>query len=823
LPVVFALLAAGVPAWAHLPHDRVDALLAPANLDASVPWFLLFDPEQPTLMRSDDGGETWEMFGGSPTRDFLVGGAMLEDGTPVLYSDEGYWWSDDGGETWDFADFEGIDVLGSGGDEIFVSTGTETWVGRPGEELERFTPLQGVQFVRLSGDQLSVVDGAGNLWSRRQGVWSQLGSPGVPLIAGVAGEGVAYGADGSGEVWALSKSSWTPCAELVDPPPESQAPAEVWQMALDGDRLLVVDAWRAPYVSDDGCQSWDESRLSPLITTYTGNGAATSSAESFTSLAAADGQWWVGGWAGLARTRDAGLSWTEVPLLPPDYAETVQFSPHFADDHTVLAGSYTGGLLITDDGGESFVAPGLGLSDGTVMIVRAAGWDDTLQDVFAVVEHSPMKSHDGGLSWVPMETADPVFEIALTSSPEAVWVFSADVGVERSDDRAESWQVVDLPLDAPTQTLAGVTLADGTDMLYLLYSNPSALYGSDDGGASWAALHEVTGGRPSEYEIGWWPPSGAERLFFTADDGLWSSSDRGETWADVWPEPADPPRQIAGADDGTLFVSTTTARIYRSDDGGETWTSLGVQLPGTVRELKARPGFEHGPDLIASTPAGHYVIQHADGDEPVSGLWGGLMRIDTNLLGYFLEQGCEREVHDESASLQTLLGLPEGCGVGVWVRGHTLRAWGIATGAEAVDVLVDGLPITSFGAAEVSYDELFEISGLEDTWHWLELVTRSGDGAYLDAVEGKTEALTLGVYEPADSDTGRPDTEDTSGRPDTGDTHAGHDTARDGPEDPSRRCGCAAPVGGAAPGAMVLWALTLAGFRRSTATPTRPG
>jgi hypothetical protein len=225
-----------------------------------------------------------------------------------------------------------------------------------------------------------------------------------------------------------------------------------------------------------------------------------------------------------------------------------------------------------------------------------------------------------------------------------------------------------LPLDPQghVQRLGLVQAPNGT----LYAAQHSLLHKSTSSGASWTHLRRT-------------PPAGSWRLQFAADgsmihvavdDGgrpaVWSSLDEGESWSQIGA--IDLATRGARADlgfsvtrtadgslllpvvvitsdigaDGTLHSGTRACRLYRSDDGGSTWTVRGTigewcheanvtELPGG-RLLAAvryqRPMLpDDPPDLPQRTgapspawPYKHVFVAHSD-DGGAS--WSGLRQV----------------------------------------------------------------------------------------------------------------------------------------------------------------------------------------------------
>jgi photosystem II stability/assembly factor-like uncharacterized protein len=88
----------------------------------------------------------------------------------------------------------------------------------------------------------------------------------------------------------------------------------------------------------------------------------------------------------------------------------------------------------------------------------------------------------------------------------------------------------------------------------------------------------------------------------TASGGLWRSTDLGATFAPAWPaDLTQAMGAVAAASNGTLYVGTGEANpgggsltytgtgLYRSTDGGATWTSIGLADSGAIGHIAIDP------------------------------------------------------------------------------------------------------------------------------------------------------------------------------------------------------------------------------------------
>ncbi len=153
-----------------------------------------------------------------------------------------------------------------------------------------------------------------------------------------------------------------------------------------------------------------------------------------------------------------------------------------APERVYLAGRL--GLLISDDGGQSFARAG-GLPEAAEVTALAVATAPA-EVVLAVVDGGLLASADGGRSWQPRSpqpASGPIDTIALDpAAPGRLWAAGAG-RIWRSDDLGASWQTVGQPLEGA----AGVRgIAADASATTLVATTARGMYRSPDGGATWA-------------------------------------------------------------------------------------------------------------------------------------------------------------------------------------------------------------------------------------------------------------------------------------------------------------------------------------------------
>ncbi|HEY3191057.1 MAG TPA: hypothetical protein VGJ70_26425, partial [Solirubrobacteraceae bacterium] len=232
------------------------------------------------------------------------------------------------------------------------------------------------------------------------------------------------------------------------------------------------------------------------------------------------------------------------------------------------------------------------------------------------------KSTDAGTTFGSAWPADETQSIgALTMSPSGVLYAGTGetgpgggsltyggTGLYRSDDRGASWRRIGLP---DSSRISRIVLDPSDERrIYVAASGPlykpggqRGLYRSDDGGQTWDRVlrgdNETTGATdvaidPRDHKVvyatTWDALREPDRRSYTGTgSGLYKSTDGGETWTRLGnglfgPNPQLGRLGVAVAADGTLYVissgpSGAHSGFFRSTDGGQTF------LPSTAPDL----------------------------------------------------------------------------------------------------------------------------------------------------------------------------------------------------------------------------------------------
>ncbi|HTV03519.1 MAG TPA: YCF48-related protein [Luteitalea sp.] len=294
----------------------------------------------------------------------------------------------------------------------------------------------------------------------------------------------------------------------------------------------------------------------------------------------------------VTRSRDGGHSWEPLPTPWPDDVLPRPFAIDPGDPWTAYVGT-SSGLMVTTDFGQTWTRRADGVSRLTVSVALHEGPSTTT--IYATSNRWSdaavlFTSRDGGHSWHrarPDAIPDQAEVKTLRADGAGGLIVKAADRFLHLSRHASSWAPLDLPAEA---RLFAVDPAPEGGAAVLVASTSSRYQRSNDGGHTW-----TSGTLPDEWGLSSATLAHGRALLlgtFAAPGtgGLWRSADDGRRWQPVGAFGASVGRIGGLATDpfveDLVFATVPTgiggtgSSVYRSRDGGTTWTAL--SLPGLV-------------------------------------------------------------------------------------------------------------------------------------------------------------------------------------------------------------------------------------------------
>lgn len=327
------------------------------------------------------------------------------------------------------------------------------------------------------------------------------------------------------------------------------------------------------------------------------------------------GTLWVGSASGgLWKSTNAGTSWTtntdELPSLGVtdiviDPANTAVM--YIATGDGDAGDTYSVGVLKSTDGGTTWNTTGLNWTvTQTRRISRLLMHPSNANLLIAAASNGIHKTTNGGTSWTQVSSTSNFRDMEFKpGAPSTMYASRSNGQVFRSTNTGDSWTLLSGGIPTTGGRVAlGVTPAN-PEYVYALYAASSgggfsAFYRSTDGGTTWSAMSTTpnllgwdvnggdTGGQGS-YDLAVAVSQTNPDEVYTGGVNNWKSMDGGATWSIItmWYGGAGPAEVHADQHDLYFVPGTNTlyagndGGIYRSTNGGSTWSWLGTGLKTT--------------------------------------------------------------------------------------------------------------------------------------------------------------------------------------------------------------------------------------------------
>jgi photosystem II stability/assembly factor-like uncharacterized protein len=498
------------------------------------------------LIRSTDDGATWAIvtdLEGQKVQDIAFDPDPARRGDMVLVtSDMKVYKSTDWGDTWTKVDTSGLTptLLGLGGSITFDPSGSEVWI-------DCFAQGSGGGIFKCPAtDIYDALPTDVTIW---QDVSQQPGSGSYSLAfasdtsvyiarAHSDNDGEPYGGGASSWEW-FGPSPWYGYGALLLDPNDPQT-VYIADDALGLEKTTDGGAhWdtKANGLTALSCTSMDVSKVDPLrvYATFAGPQGIYRSDDgtSHWTFLPIDGSWnvrqvlvdpfdpqyvYMAGDPGFYESTNGGDTWTAkgwsgVPNDPqPGLFVTMAADPHQA-----------GHLLASFGGGSYGVGPGY--------LYKSDNYGDSWQEVTGL--------GGSGVHWIRSVVYDPAV-------PGKAYLTTSGGGVYTSTDGGASWaRIADQPPDVAAAD--SICIATGPQPVLIAGVSPYP-YRSLDGGQTW----QIAGRLPSGGTDLMFANNDSTRLYFASPQGLFLSSDVGDTW-----------ERAAGA----FGQLQTTALGYANSDG----------------------------------------------------------------------------------------------------------------------------------------------------------------------------------------------------------------------------------------------------------------
>jgi len=211
------------------------------------------------------------------------------------------------------------------------------------------------------------------------------------------------------------------------------------------------------------------------------------------------------------------------------------------------------------------------------------------------------KTTNGGTSWVLSSTGitnSTVEALAIDPSNSSV-VYAGSYGVFKSTNGGASWSDVSASFGSNMSFVSALAIDPVTAHVYVGFGSGLGVWKSVDGGANWANSNhwgDANGMVPASIKALAIDPRAHLTIYAATElNGVWKSTDGGAKWAaaglaseGVYALVIDPANSsiLYAAGQPSYRATDGTYSVFKSVNGGSSWTAINNGLPGVVGASK---------------------------------------------------------------------------------------------------------------------------------------------------------------------------------------------------------------------------------------------
>ena len=319
-----------------------------------------------------------------------------------------------------------------------------------------------------------------------------------------------------------------------------------------------------------------------------------------------------------------------------------------ANEFTICVGTVGAGVWFSPDGGDHWRRSKMNLpfhaEPGEIQIRALSVSPHNPHHILAGSEAGLYRSEDNGATWHLIESPMDGHQIWSCAwhplDPNTIFAGTKQPGVFRSQDGGKSWQKLAVPI--ADQCFAGAPkvtniICDPADPRNIFVGvEIDGVFRSRDSGETWVHLPPL-GDKMLNQDVHGLALSanGQRKLFATTPDGIWTSTNEGDSWqVHGFPKFAERDQisycrgvTLKADDPNVIFVGNgdfipgKRGAIRRTRDGGHTWDAcaLPVEPNSVIYWLATHPD---RPEVVLAASLHGYVYASTDGGDS----WNKLRR-----------------------------------------------------------------------------------------------------------------------------------------------------------------------------------------------------
>ncbi|MDF0645513.1 MAG: hypothetical protein P0111_15890 [Nitrospira sp.] len=287
------------------------------------------------------------------------------------------------------------------------------------------------------------------------------------------------------------------------------------------------------------------------------------------------------------KSRDGGGTWEKFPSFSARRVTTVAIDPQLPA--TVYAGTMGDAVYKSPDGGQHWLPHNVGLKEHVSFVNQFVFHPALTEKIYAATTVGAFYTKDAGREWEErmngMKEVHIVTSIAINPKDPTILYGGTTGGIYRSDDAAMSWKKVNTGLIPESELMASMAL--GVNAIEIDRTNPDVVYaGTTKGlfrtankGNSWERIGQsLPDPFVSSIVI---HPTQSSVIYIGGPGGVWKTTDSGHTWQAMNQGLATlniRALALSPQNAQTLYAGTNGSGLYRSTDGGATWTPLPLTI-----------------------------------------------------------------------------------------------------------------------------------------------------------------------------------------------------------------------------------------------------
>lgn len=286
--------------------------------------------------------------------------------------------------------------------------------------------------------------------------------------------------------------------------------------------------------------------------------------------------------AGVVFGSDGSRQWrflTGPHTVSPEGCSNIAALATADAGRTVYAGTCSGGVWRSRDGGHTWVEDDQGLPGDNIAVLGLVVAPDQ-RTIYAANEGAVYKTTNAGVSWSsvfePSEQDYVVEAVALDPRrPDHLWAGTEGSGLFRSMDAGRHWTRVQ-GIGFPANALIAAITPSPTDSadVYVSTQNDD-VYRTRDGGAHWSTVHgpweHGSAGSAGDISDITFDPLQPGHIYAGASDGEYVSRDNGVSWSKGrGPAAGDYAVVVSRSHPGLAYLISEPV-VYRTVDGGLSW------------------------------------------------------------------------------------------------------------------------------------------------------------------------------------------------------------------------------------------------------------